>query len=267
MRGRIEQLVRRRLDPDQRLGLRLTLGFLGVLVIALPFLLLWLLIEDNWSPLHRVDRGAASHLNNAVYDHPVVVDVLKAISFGFGPNTFRVVGVLVMAYLLFRRHIRLAAFVAVGIFGGALIDGIAKTLAGRHRPVLAHPITHAPGQSFPSGHAMGSLVGAGVLLLVFLPLLGRTARRVALVFAVLVVAAVGFSRVALGVHYVSDVIGGWVLGAAWLLVTTAAFAIWRRETGKPVHLEQGLEPESAPDLSMSVGKSRNVRRTAGRPTG
>lgn len=88
------------------------------------------------------------------------------------------------------------------------------------------------------------MVCYAVLLLVFLPLLGGSWRTVAVGSAVLMVAAIGFSRVALGVHYVSDVLAGYVLGAAWVAAITAAFGAWRRERGRPaVEPAEGLEPE------------------------
>jgi undecaprenyl-diphosphatase len=65
--------------------------------------------------------------------------------------------------------------------------------------------------------------------------------------------AIGFSRLTLGVHYVSDVLGGYVLGAAWLLASVAAFEIWREDRGrrptKP--LEEGVEPEEAKAVSKA----------------
>ena len=65
-----------------------------------------------------------------------------------------------------------------------------------------------------------------------------------------VIGFVGLTRVALGVHYVSDVLGGWLLGAAWLGVTAYAFRLWRREAGQPVSpLRDGLEPEAAEQLA------------------
>ncbi len=59
--------------------------------------------------------------------------------------------------------------------------------------------------------------------------------------------AIGFSRLALGVHYVSDVLGGYALGAAWLVGSVAAFEIWREDRGRRrTHpLEEGVEPEEA----------------------
>jgi undecaprenyl-diphosphatase len=244
----IGHILRRRFNPDERLGLRLTLGLLGVGVFVVPFLLLWLLVEDSWRPLADLDRDAARALNNAVWGHPDVVNALKAISIVFHPDVFRLVAIAVAAWLLVRRHVRLAAFVLVAVLGGSALDGAAKMLAHRHRPLLDHPVAAAPGYSFPSGHALGSLVGVAVLMLVFLPMLPRRARPAVWFAGVAVVVAVGFSRIALGVHFVSDVVGGWVLGGAWMLVCTAAFAIWRRETGRRVDISEGLEPEVASDV-------------------
>ena len=65
--------------------------------------------------------------------------------------------------------------------------------------------------------------------------------------------AIAFTRLALGVHFLSDVVGGIVLGLAWLAVSTAAFSIWRVERGRPpVKPTEGLEPEAAPDLPGPV---------------
>ena len=225
-------MLRRRFDPDARFGLRLSLGLIGVAVFVVPFLLLWLLVEDRWAPLEHLDRDTARSLNNAVWGHPAVVDTLKAISLVFHPDAFRVVALVLVVWLFRRRSRRLAAFVLVAVGGGSLLDGAAKALAHRHRPLLDHPVASASGYSFPSGHALGSVVGVTVLVVVFAPLLSRRGRRLAWAAAALVVLAVGFSRVALGVHFVSDVVGGWVLGGAWVLVCVGAFAAWRRETGE-----------------------------------
>jgi undecaprenyl-diphosphatase len=94
--------------------------------------------------------------------------------------------------------------------------------------------------------AQAAMVGYAVLLLVFLPVLRGPVRLVAVIVAVLLVAAIGFSRVALGVHFVSDVLAGYVLGAAWVASMIALFNLWRRESGRPaVDPVRGLEPENA----------------------
>jgi membrane-associated phospholipid phosphatase/diacylglycerol kinase family enzyme len=111
------------------------------------------------------------------------------------------------------------------------------------------PIATAPGYSFPSGHTLDATVFYGVMLLVFLPIIPRRLRKLAIGLVITLVMAIGFSRVAIGVHYPSDVIGGWLLGVAWLGVTAHAFGHWRAETGQPPRpLSQGLAPEAAPQL-------------------
>jgi undecaprenyl-diphosphatase len=92
-----------------------------------------------------------------------------------------------------------------------------------------------------------------VLLLVFLPVLRGATRRLLVPAAVMMVLAIGFSRVALGVHYVSDVLAGYLLGAAWVTATTVSFNTWRRERGlRAVHPPQGLEPEQATRLDPTA---------------
>jgi membrane-associated phospholipid phosphatase len=115
-------------------------------------------------------------------------------------------------------------------------------------------VATAPGRSFPSGHALNSLVGCGVLLLVLSPLLASVWRRVARAAAGLIVLLVGFARVGLGVHYLTDVVAGWTIGAAWLLVTAAIFEAWRRDVGLrpvPVH-----ELEAEPEIAEGVPEPR-----------
>ncbi len=97
------------------------------------------------------------------------------------------------------------------------------------------PVAHAPGNSFPSGHALGSFVVYGALLLVFLPAMAPRWRKPARSPSSPCWSwPIGLTRIALGVHFVSDVLGGWLLGAAWLGVTAYAFRLWRRERGRPV---------------------------------
>jgi undecaprenyl-diphosphatase len=102
----------------------------------------------------------------------------------------------------------------------------------------------ASGKSFPSGHAQAAIVGCGILLAVFMPVISRRVRPWAVGVAVLMVLLIGYSRIALGVHYFSDVIGGYLVGLVWLLGLGTAFRMWRKEAGKPAgSVKEGLEPE------------------------
>jgi len=113
----------------------------------------------------------------------------------------------------------------VTMAGSSLLNVVVKSSVHRPRPALSDPVAHAQGLSFPSAHTQAAMVGYGLLLVVFLPLLHGAWRRTAITFAVLAVLAIGFSRIALGVHYVSDVVGGLVLGAAWVAAMAAAFNV------------------------------------------
>ncbi|BFU43529.1 phosphatase PAP2 family protein [Krasilnikovia sp. MM14-A1004] len=228
---------------------RSVLGLLAVIAIGLGFGTLLLLVRFHWAPLQRLDHGVAEGLNHLVAPHPAVVSGLTEVS-SFGGRPFMLpLVVLAVLVLLIRRRTRLAIYLVVAGAGALLLDPSLKTLVGRLRPIVDVPVAAAPGNSFPSGHALGSMVVYGALLLVFLPAVRRRGRPYLAGAAAVTVVAIGFSRTALGVHYLSDVLAGWLLGAAWLGVTAYAFRVWRREAGAPVPpLAEGLEPEAAPQL-------------------
>ncbi len=236
--------MRRRLDPDGRYGLRVTLFGLAFLLIAIPFGLLLDQVKRN-GPLLRVDTSAARHLHEWVRQSDDLVRQLKILTFFGSPIWFYVIVIPAIFWVWRRGHVRLAVFLIVTTLGGGLLDTIVKEAVGRARPSLVDPVATAHGKSFPSGHAMSSTVVYGALLMVFLPVIGRRYRPVVLGGAFLLVAAIGFTRLALGVHFISDVLGGIVLGLAWLAASAAAFSTWRVERGKPpVDISEGLEPEA-----------------------
>jgi len=228
---------------------RSVLGLVAVVAAGLGFGVLLVLVRFHWRPMLRLDQSLANRLNDLVAPHPPAVTALKAISTAGGPSWLWPLTVLAVVLLLIRRRTRLAIYLAVTGLGAALLDPSLKALVGRVRPVVADPIAYGHGNSFPSGHTLGSTIVYGALTLVFLALV-RHRWRVWFVAAIgLLVFAIGLSRIALGVHFLSDVIGGWLLGLAWISVTAYAFQVWRRETGKPAApLEEGLEPEAAADL-------------------
>ncbi|MGH8971051.1 MAG: phosphatase PAP2 family protein [Actinomycetes bacterium] len=236
--------------PERRFGTRALLAAVALVLVAVPFALLLFLVQDKWSPLARADAGARDDLHAYAVDHGSFVTAMSAVSDAGSTLAYLAVFAVVVGWLLWRRLPRLAVFVAVTVAGSSLLNQTVKVAVDRSRPVLPDPVAHASGMSFPSGHAQAAIVAYSVLLLVFLPVLRGAWRAAMVAVAVLMVLAIGFSRVALGVHYVSDVLAGYVLGAAWVAAMTAAFNAWRAERGQPkaAPLNEGLEPEAAPRL-------------------
>ncbi|MGW4299254.1 phosphatase PAP2 family protein [Streptomyces sp. NPDC004376] len=230
---------------DRRFGVRLLAAAGVAAAAAVPFALLLVLVEGRWRPLRDLDHDAANGLHRVAVDHPAWTSTLRVLSdYVWDPLTLRVGVALLTGWLLWRGARRLAAWAAVTAVAGGLIGLGVKTLVERARPALEDPVAHAPGYSFPSGHAMTATTSFAVFLLVLLPLVPSRARVACWAVAVLSVLGVGFTRVALGVHWFSDVLGGWLLGLAVVVLTGRAFEAWRSDAGmRPAHVGEGLEPE------------------------
>ena len=222
----------------------------AVTAAALIFAVLLVMVRLRWAPLEAADHDAATGINGLIAGNATLVAVVKAVTWlGSDGVLWTVVGASAVVLAL-RRQWRLAVFLLVTGAGALILDPVLKSLVGRLRPVVAHPIAHGIGNSFPSGHALGSIVCYGAVLLVFLPAARGRWRTVFITAIVALVALIGISRILLGVHYVSDVIGAWAVGIAWLGLTTFAFELTRDAAGLPVTdpVTEGLEPEARADL-------------------
>lgn len=235
--------------PVERFAVRALVALALTIATGTCFALLVVAVRVNWTPLHAVDRAVADRLNRAVSENEVLLNVLHgATSLGGTATLLWLTGIGVV-WLLVRHQPWVAAYVAVTALGAMVLGVVVKELVGRLRPVVDLPVSSAPGPGFPSGHALGSLVSYGVLVLVFLPVVRRSRRWMLLTAAALLVVLIGTTRIALGAHYPTDVLGGWLLGALWLALTAAAFQRWRTEAGvRKTPLSEGLVPEAAPDL-------------------
>ena len=119
---------------------------------------------------------------------------------------------IVLALLLYRRW-REAVFAAIAFSGSALLNLGSKQFFQRDRPSLWESVSPEHTYSFPSGHAMGSMTLAMVVILLAWSTRWRwPALLLAATFALLV----GYSRIHLGVHYPSDILGGWMAAIAWV---------------------------------------------------
>lgn len=186
---------------------------------ATGFALLAVAVAAGWSPLRHLDVHLDRALHADLAGHRTAVDVLAAVSDVGSPGASLAVLALAVLWLVVRRRrAGLAAVLVAGSLAATGLERLVKYAVARSRPAFAHPLGHAAGYAFPSGHAVSSLVDYGLVLLLLLPVLVGRARIPVAATAALWVAAVGFSRLGLGVHYLTDVIGGWLLGAVVLAV-------------------------------------------------
>jgi membrane-associated phospholipid phosphatase len=242
---------------------RLLLAGVALALVAVPFTLVLVLVEDKWEPLAEADHAARDGLHAYAMGHPAFVTLMKVISDSGSALAWQIILGLVAIWLLWRRLWRLALFVVVTGACSSLLNTLVKTAVHRPRPLVAHPLVHEPGASFPSGHAQAAVTGYAVILLVFLPVLSAAWRRIAVAVAVFMVLAIGFSRVAVAAHFVSDVLAAYILGAAWVVAMTALFSAWRLHRGRPaVTPSEGLEPEQTRRLDPTA---RAAQRDVSQP--
>lgn len=159
------------------------------------------------------------------------------------------VAVVVVVALAWRRHRGEAALVAVVAAGAALIVVVTKPIVGRLRPPEEFRLVTETNQSFPSGHAVASMAILGVLAIVLIPRLAGHRWRVTATIAVVVfVALIGLSRLYLGVHWPTDVAGGWLTGFGWLLLCLTVRTLWR--TYPALFPTWGRRAAARPDRSV-----------------
>ena len=223
-------------DPAARAGARLATGLLGALVVAVVAVPLSLLVRSEYAPLVEADLDASAAAEQAVDGSWLLLRAAQAVTL-LGEPVLVTLGSAVLAFVLWRRgHGRLALYVVAARVGALVLSQGLKLAVDRARPAFDDPVATALGASFPSGHALGSAAFWTTLAVLALPHVRRP--RSLLAGAVLVAVLVAASRVLLGVHYVSDVTGGLLLGLGWAAVCTAVFVAERSERGRPVVVQE-----------------------------
>jgi membrane-associated phospholipid phosphatase len=161
----------------------------------------------NWLQVHGSERGER---------------YFEFVSW-LGAPVLAVVDVAVSAWLAIHRAWRSFWLWVITIVGGAVLDEILKLSFRRARPSVASEFIHGNSWSFPSGHAMNSLVAYAMLAFLLREHIASKRLRLAVAFAAaLLIVAIGFSRLYLGVHYLSDVTAGYLAGSAWVVACISA---------------------------------------------
>jgi cation-transporting ATPase E/undecaprenyl-diphosphatase len=243
--------VRARIDPSRPRGLPLTLAACTAVVG------LWIFAG--------LTQDVVGHDGSALFDPRVTAIVVAhrtpaltvplRILTWLGSNLVIIpLGLIVGSFFLTRRRDwRPMGLLAATVLGAVVLYEVTKAIVDRPRPPQAIWIGHFSGAAFPSGHATTSVAFYAMLALV-LSLHASAGRRVLLwTGAAMIAMVVGGSRVYLGAHWMTDVLGGYALGAAWVsLVIAVAIIIGRR----PLHEVDG------PDRRGGGWRGRRRRRRA-----
>ena len=149
-----------------------------------------------------------------------------------GVSVLTLLTVVAVGYLVAARKAATGAFLAGAVIGGALTGTLLKLLFARARPDLVAHLVVVDSASFPSGHALNSAVTYLTIGALLARAESKRSVRLYLIgVAVMLTLIIGASRVYLGVHWPSDVLAGWSVGAAWaVLVSLVARTLQRRRT-------------------------------------
>ncbi len=210
----------------RRFGLHLTIGFL---ISALGLWIFLGVTEDvlHHDPLTQFDMTLVDWFQ--AHHGPVADQVFRAISALGSPLVLITVALGVAVFFVVSKQSLLLEGWLLALVGGALLNNVLKRAIHRPRPYAASA-SLSGSWSFPSGHAMVSLIGYGMLAY-FLFILGPRSPRVRLAIVActtLLVLAIGLSRLYLGAHYFSDVVGGYAAGMLWLSACISGLEVTRR---------------------------------------
>lgn len=228
---RVARFFAARFARGEYLGLHLTIGFLVTLIGLVAFSIITHDVIRHRSITQldlRVTDFLHSHGTLFGYGFWAVISSLGA------GLTLSILGLGVALLLVLRRRWVVLGGWAAAVLGSGLLDGALKLAIRRPRPEVAVNFLSHLSWSFPSGHSMASMVTYGMVAYLFmLAMKGRRGLQIGVsLAAILLILAIGFSRLYLGVHYFSDVLGGFTAGALWLSACISGLEVARRLKGR-----------------------------------
>lgn len=265
--GRQISWALQRFSPRGTYGLMLTIGLVVSAVLALVF---GVILEDVLSrdPITTLDRLVAETLHANVI--PWLTQVFVVIT-TFGSGWVLVPAAALLAAVLFRRRRWGDGLVLISATSGAaVLNAVLKIVIHRPRPEFLEPLARAGGYSFPSGHSASAAAFYMTLGLLGAGWVRRWETRVYVLLAsIFVVVLIGFSRLYLGVHYLSDVLAGYALGAFWATTAiTTAVVLERALSSHPSDREtHSMNVDVHADEETTGGGHTAGEHTAGGHTG
>ena len=238
-RSDLRGFIARRFSRGEYLGLYLTVGLLCSLCLLVVFALV---VHSLPRSRHLIpfDETLGLRLQEYRQASPGVRALCIAIT-ELGSVRALAGLTLFVALLLIVRGRRLIALVwLIAPAASGLLDLGLKGLFERERPPFRDQFIDETTKSFPSGHSMGALITYGLLAYILVRVLPRAGLRIlALCGLTMLILAIGFSRIFLGAHYFSDVLGGYAVGGVWLAACITALETIRR---RPKNLQDCPNP-------------------------
>ncbi len=201
---------------------------IGISVSVLSFIM-FLMLAKNISSIHQIDV----FMSMVVYElrTPMLTTLMLAIT-SLGNELLLIFLVAILLISIIRKRKREALMVILVFISGVFLNLVLKDIIGRARPDMS-PLIVEPLYSFPSGHAMNAFVFYSTLILyVHRVSHNITITLVSVVINCSIILLVGISRVYLGVHYVSDVLAGFIAGFCWIAIALSVEKtlqlLWRR---------------------------------------
>lgn len=216
---------------EEHPGLRPALFAGGLVALVVLLIPLGFLVREHWGPLASLDNRVENAAHTDAVAHGWLRGVAQVVTWIGSPVVVEVASVLLVLLLLRRRRRRTALYLTVCIAGAYTLSTVGKAVVARARPVWEDPLSHARGASFPSGHTTGSAAFCFAGAIVLVALHRRMRRGLFLLLVLVPPILVAASRVVLGVHYLTDVLAGLLIGWGWVAACTAGFTAWRAEQG------------------------------------
>lgn len=202
------------------LKLKLTSAFFISLLSAIGFGMIAILIGNQ--RIARFDEWNIAKVQGL--ESPGWTSLMKGLSFIGSGEVVAVLALLLMAFLYFVLGHRRELILFVWVVGGsAILNSLLKSWFHRERPTI-HRLIEQAGYSFPSGHSMAAFAFYGIsTYLLWRHISSNWGRSVLVLVSVLFILGIGLSRIYLGVHYPSDVLGGYLASGTWLLLSIWVF--------------------------------------------
>lgn len=178
---------------------------------------------------------------------PLLDQIMLGITFMGDPSVLLVACLVLGIWLLYRRYLSQATTLALVALGAVGLNYLLKVTFGRARPQLWERVVDVGQYSFPSGHAMVSMVIYGYIGYVLATKFRRWGAWI-LSLTVLLVISIGFSRLYLGVHWPTDIVAGYAAGLVWLITCVFSVEVWRQ-----YRASRGLPEEEEVSLNLSGG--------------